>query len=388
MNVSIALPDLQRALRVILPALGRANPLHLASCGWIAADDRLTLHAVSLDWDVRYRIPAAVRAPGTAWIPADLMRVLPWTRFHDGLTVHATDSQARLSSGDLSYTARLTAPETFRVLRPGTHVVLELGGPVFAGLLQLGAHAHGRSVSGEDDDHAEVARGAWLYTVPTPGMTTSTLRVDSTDGFRTARASLPLDARVDLRIAIPVGSATTLARAAQMAETVTLSRHTQDASPTVTLETADAIVTVKTLGVLPPDLRVLDRLETPAAAIRLQTTAFIDALRSLLVIAGTDPNPPKIRLTASGRTLSLRLQTQTASAQSIVPATIEPPADATVLVSGRALLSSLEPLAGATVALGLGGPDRPVHLSGEFDRIRYSAVLAATASRDASAAAS
>jgi len=388
MNVSIALPDLQRALRVILPALGRANPLHFASCGWIAEDEGLTLHAVSLDWDVRYRIPATVRAPGSAWIPADLIRALPWPRFRDGLVVHATDSQVRLGSGDLSYTARLAVPETFRVLRPGTLAVLELEGPVFAGLLQLGAHAHGRSVSGDDDEHAEVARGAWLYTVSAPGTPTSTLRVDSTDGVRTARASLPLEAHVALRIAIPVGSATTLARAAQMAETVTLCRHKQDPSPTVTLHTGDAVVTVKTLGVLPPDLRVLDNLERPAAAIRLHTAALIDVLRSLLVIAGTDPNPPRIRLTASGRALSLRLQTQTASAQSTVPAAIEPPTDATVLVSGRALLSSLEPLAGDTVVLGLCGPDRPVHISGELDRIRYSAVLAATASRDARVAAS
>lgn len=43
-----------------------------------ATDDHVTLRATSLDWDVQCAMAAEVAVPAEAWMPANLVRALPW----------------------------------------------------------------------------------------------------------------------------------------------------------------------------------------------------------------------------------------------------------------------------------------------------------------------
>lgn len=78
MKLPVQLAALISALRIISPALSRTNPVRMASCAWIGSEGHVTMRAASFDWDVQYTVTADVTTPGEVWMPADVMRALPW----------------------------------------------------------------------------------------------------------------------------------------------------------------------------------------------------------------------------------------------------------------------------------------------------------------------
>ena len=188
MQITIQLPALLNALRVIGPALSRTNPIRTASCAWTAANDHVILRATSLDWDVQYAMEAEVAVPGEAWIPANLVRALPWGRFVEPARVRSSGREIEVRSGDIAYTLPLQEPATTTALAPALVPCAEASGSTLARAVLLGVSAAHLSPTAELEGTStcEAEReGAWLE------IDRDRITISSTDRTRIAHATTP-----------------------------------------------------------------------------------------------------------------------------------------------------------------------------------------------------
>ncbi|GEM_PF-3475923 len=278
-----------QALRVLAPALSRSNPAAAPACGWAAAHDALTLRAAGLEWDVQYTIPAEVAEPGDAWVPAALVRALPWGQLAPAIAVRAAAGGLELRAGSLGYTLPLLPPMTVAAVAPGASPLAAARGAALASALLLGASAArgAAAAPGPDGERAPVPApdrdGVWVE------IARASLRVSSTDRARAALAAIPIEDGREAAAAVPTHAAAALARAAALAERVRLYRAAdRRQSPVLTAAAGPATVTVRTLAQLPPDPRGI-AWDRQGPAVRCRAQDLRAALRAALAIAGTDP---------------------------------------------------------------------------------------------------
>jgi len=375
MQITIQLPALLNALRVIGPALSRTNPIRTASCAWTATGDHVTLRATSLDWDVQYTMEAEVAVPGEAWMPANLVRALPWGRFVQPARVRSSGREIEVRSGDIAYTLPLQEPGTATALAPALVPCAEAPGSALARAVLLGVSAAhltpAAELEGTSAGEAE-REGAWLE------IDRDRITVSSTDRTRIAHATTPAAASARLRSALPVHAALALARAVGQADTAKLSRSRGDASPTLTLTAGPATVTVRALAVTPPD-PARHGLEADRRSTRLRGPAdrLTAGLRAALAVAGTDPYA-----TVQLRTRRAHLVFQVASdnGRAAVSVALDHAAgsDTDVALPARALLAALAPLGGVEVTLSLDGAGASVLIAAEDGAVSYRGLLAAS----------
>jgi len=375
MQVTIQLPALLKALRIVAPALSRTNPIRTASCAWTATDDHVTLRATSLDWDVQYVMEAEVAVPGEAWMPANLVRALPWGRFVEPARVRSSGCEIEVRSGDIAYTLPLQEPGTTTALAPALVACAEATGSTFARAVLLGvsaAHLNpAAELEGTSAGEAE-REGVWLE------IDRDRITVSSTDRTRIAHATTPATASARLRSALPVHAALALARAAGQAATAKLSRNRRDASPSLTLTAGPATVTVRALAVTPPD-PARHGLEVDRRSTRLRGPAdrLAAGLRAALAVAGTDPYA-----TVQLRTRRAHLVFQVASdnGRASVSVALDHVAgsDMDVALPARGLLAALAPMGAMEVTLSLDGAGASVFIAAEDGAVSYRGLLAAS----------
>jgi hypothetical protein len=375
-KATIELPALLAALRVISPALARTNPVRMAACGWAARDGLITLRAASLDWDAQYAVPAEVAAAGEAWMPADLVRALPWGHFADAVQLRATGRELEIRSGGLAYALPVLDPDTVTALAPALAPCAEAPGSALARTLLLGASAAHRTQAADDatppsgDPERE---GVWLEAG------SSRLAVSSTDRVRVATAATAITGEVRFRTALPLHAAVALARAAASADTVTLLRARREPSPVFTVIAGAATVTVRTLAALPPDPAGVDLdAERAATTLRAHGGDVVSALRSALAVASTDPHTA-VPLRTRRSHLELAVAGPGGRASASVPLRHAAGPEADTVLPGRALLAALAPLRDAEVTLGLGDPSRPALLAATDGDVAYHGLVAARA---------
>jgi hypothetical protein len=374
-KATIELPALLAALRVISPALARTNPVRMAACGWTARDGLITLRAASLDWDAQYAVPAEVAAAGEAWMPADLVRALPWGHFADAVQLRATGRELEIRSGGLAYALPVLDPDTVTALAPALAPCAEAPGSALARTLLLGASAAHRTQAADDttppsgDPERE---GAWLE------VGSGRLTVSSTDRVRIATATTAITGDARFRAALPIHAAATLARAAAQADTATLLRTKREPSPALTVTAGPATVTVRALASLPPDPTGLD-LNAAAAPTRVRGRAdtLAAGLRAALAVAGTDPYAV-VHLRSRMAHLTFHVAAQGGRASASVALEHVSGADAGAVLPARALLATLAPLGDAEVTLGLGHPAHPVLVAAVDGAIAYRGLVAAS----------
>jgi len=383
---TVPLAALISALRIISPALSRTNPVRMASCAWIARDGYITMRAASFDWDVQFTVAADVATPGEVWMPADVMRALPWNALTELVLVRGSDREIEIRSGGITYTLPVLEPDSVVALAPAAGPYIEAPGSTLGRVLALGASAAHRGLGTASDHGAGVPNepereGAWLE------IGRDQVSVSSTDRTRVAHAAAGAtpSGAAGLKTALPVHAAVALARAASQAETATLSRTTREPSPTLTVAAGPATVTVRALASLPPDPTGLT-LDTGTAPTRLRgrADALVAGLRAALAVAGTDPYAT-VQLRARKAHLAFQVVTLNGRASASVPLEHAVGADTEAVLPARALLAALVPLGNIDVTLGLGHPAHTVLIAATDGSVIYRGLIAASRKADVAA---
>jgi hypothetical protein len=356
MHVTVSTASLLDALRVLAPALSRSNILRTASCAWTATRGQLTLRASSLDWDAQTTLEAETRKEGTAWIPADIIRSLPWGRFPSSLTVRSGSAEAEIRGEGIAYSIALLPPSTAAALPPATAPCARIPGSVLGRLLIVGSAASRPLGTPREDDAADPDHGtatprreaAWL------DISRSAITVSGTDRARVTRATAPADTSASVRAALPLHALLTLARASSRADLATILRPRQgDDTSRITVRAGAATLTARTLAALPPDPSGVDLAPgSRRATARLRASALAAALRAALAVAGTEPHPTASLATGPDR-LEVRIHGTLGRAAASAPAEAVSEPGIAVAVSARALLATIALLGDAPLTLGL-----------------------------------
>ena len=374
MKITVTVNNLLSALRVLATAWSRSNLAGAPACAWIAQADTLTLRAASLEWDAQYTMPATTNEPGTAWIPAALMRALPWGQLGPAFEVHATQTILRVRSGALSYDLPLLNRERVGAIIPGTIPCTRADGPALSRALLLGSIAARPLATGSTAEPAEAAsrgldrEGLWIELSP------GRLEASSTDRVQVTHAAIPVTTDSSMRFAIPTHAALAIARSAALAPSAELHCSPGQPTRTLTLVAGAAAITMRTLAQFPPDPRLAPWREA-GPTLRCGANVLTEALRATCTIGGTDPRV-LVTLRSHKSRLYLTVAAQSAAAAATVDLARGEWHDTAVTVPARALLATLAPLRETEVKLHLGDGDSPVQITAQTDPVEYRAIIA------------